>query len=334
MWFPDFFPDPYATVHLILYLHAVDTVLTVVKHNPQVLLAFAYNIVYQLFFSPLAWFPGPRFWAISRVPNQWSVFRGYAHLDATALHERYGPVIRVGPNELVFNTPRAFRDIYGARPGGCFQKDPSRYLAPANGVNHLIGEIDNASHARQRKLLAPAFSDRALREQEPIITGYVDTMISKLRAKIQNGSSVLDIKNWMNYTTFDITGDLMFGESFGCLKDSQLHPWVDLIFKSIKALAYDGMARQFPAFHKLLSALIPKRVKQKAVEHFDLAARRVDRRLETKTTRSDFMSAILQNGLSESKEQDRDGPRMMTRAEIHSNAFMYVFPVKLRYCHG
>jgi hypothetical protein len=61
------------------------------------------------------------------------------------------------------------------------------------------------------------------------------------------------------------------------------------------------------------------------VENFNLAARRVDRRLETKTTRPDFMSAILQNGLSESKEQDRGGPRMMTCADIHSNAFMYVF---------
>jgi hypothetical protein len=129
----------------------------------------------------------------------------------------------------------------------------------------------------------------------------------------------------MNYTTFDITGDLMFGESFGCLKDSQLHPWIGLIFKSIQALAYDGMARQFPLFHSLLFALVPKRVRQKAVEHFDLAARRVDRRLETDATRPDFMSAILQNGLSESKEHFRDGPRMMTRAEIHSNAFMCVF---------
>lgn len=296
--------------------------------HPQVLLAFAYSIVYQLFWSPLAWFPGPRLWAISRVPSQWSVFRGYAHLDATALHEKYGPVIRISPNELAFNTPRAFRDIYGARPGDCFQKDPSRYLPPANGVSHLIGEIDNASHARQRKLLAPAFSDRALREQEPLVTGYVDTLISKLRAEIQQGYSVLDIKNWMNYTTFDITGDLMFGESFGCLKDSQLQTWIDLIFKSIKALAYNGMARQFPVFYSFLLALIPKRVKQKAVEHFELAARRVDRRFETKTTRPDFMSAILQNGLSGSKEPDRDGPRMMIREEIYSNAFMYVLFVE------
>jgi hypothetical protein len=70
------------------------------------------------------------------------------------------------------------------------------------------------------------------------------------------------------------------------------------------------------------------------VEHFDLAARRVDRRLETKTTRPDFMSAILQNGLSESKEQDRYGPRMTTRAEIHSNAFMYVFSESLLNYNG
>lgn len=252
------------------------------------------------------------------------MFRGYYHIDVTTLHERYGPVVRIGPNELAFNTPQAFRDIYSARPGGCFPKDPSRYLPPANGVNHLVSDRDNASHARQRKLLAPAFSDRALREQESLITGYVDTMIFKLRAEIQKGHSRVDIKNWMNYTTFDITGDLMFGESFGCLRSSQLHPWVDLIFKSIKALALDSMSRQFPLFHTLLFALVPQRVKQKVVEHFDLAARRVDRRLEINTTRPDFISAILQNGLDDSKEQSPDGLRRMTRAEIHSNAFMYV----------
>lgn len=253
------------------------------------------------------------------------MLRGTNHLDITALHERYGPVVRTSQTEIVFNTPGAYRDIYGARPGGCFPKDPTRYLPPANGVNHLVGETDHATHSRQRKLLAPAFSERALREQEPLITGYVDTMISKLRGEIQKGAPVCDIKSWMNYTTFDITGDLMFGESFGCLKNSQLHPWIDLIFKSIKALAYDGMARQFPLFHSLLFALVSKQIKQKAEEHFNLAARRADRRLETKTTRSDFMSAILQNGLSESNGQHDDGTRMMTRAEIHSNAFMYVF---------
>ncbi|KAJ5818157.1 hypothetical protein N7474_003748 [Penicillium riverlandense] len=292
-----------------------------------------YSITYQLCWSPLRRFPGPKVWAISRIPSQLSVLRGHTHLDITALHHRYGPVVRISPNELAFNTTQAFRDIYGARPGGCFAKDRSHYLPPANGVDHLVCAVDNAVHARQRRLLAHAFSERALRDQESLVVGYVDTLINKLRNEItKQDSPHLDIKNWMNYTTFDITGDLMFGESFDCLKDSQLHPWIKLIFSSIKALSINGVVHQFPCLSSLLDALVPHEVKRKAQEHFNLAAQKVDRRLETNMSRADFMSAILQNGLSETKGQYREGERIMSRAEIHSNAFMFVpslsFPLR------
>ncbi|KAJ5664695.1 hypothetical protein N7462_011508 [Penicillium macrosclerotiorum] len=287
------------------------------------LLGTAYSIVYQLCWSPLRRFPGPRLWAVSRIPGQLSVLHGHHHLDLTALHEQYGSVLRISPHELAFNTPQAFRDIYGARPGGCFPKDRTHYLPPANGVNHLVCEVDHTSHARQRRLLSHAFSERALRDQESLITSYVDTMIFKLHLEIQRSSSCVDIKHWMNFTTFDITGDLIFGESFNCLKDSKLHPWIELIFKSIKALALDGITRQFPVLRTFLRAFIPRRIQQKAVEHFKLAAKRVDKRLETQTTRPDFMAAILQNGLSESNGKYQAGKRIMTRAEIHSNAFIF-----------
>ena len=295
----------------------------------QVLLALLYSVFTQLYWSPLRRFPGPKLWAISRIPLQLSVLRGHNHLDLTALHERYGPVLRISPNELAFNTPQAFRDIYGARPGGCLAKDRSHYLPPANGVDHLVCAVDHAVHARQRRLLAHAFSERALRDQEGLIRYYVDTLIWKLRAEIvKQESPYVDIKNWMNYTTFDITGDLMFGESFDCLKDSQLHPWVQLIFDSIKALAFAGIAKQFLLLDSLLKLFIPKETLRKAEEHFQLAAQKVDRRLEASITRPDFMSAILQNGVSERKGQYLDSERIMSRAEIHSNAFMFVFPFR------
>ncbi|KAJ5114520.1 hypothetical protein NUU61_000279 [Penicillium alfredii] len=291
----------------------------------QVLLWLAYGAFYQLWWSPLRRFPGPWLWAVSRIPSQLSVLSGHTHLDITALHCRYGPVVRISPNELAFNTAQAFRDIYGARPGGCFPKDRSHYLPPANGVDHLVCAVDNGVHARQRRLLAHAFSERALRDQESLIRGYVDTLIAKLRAGIaKKGSPRIDIKNWMNYTTFDITGDLMFGESFDCLKDNQLHPWIKLIFSSIKALSINGVVHQFPPLGALLNAFIPQEVKRKAQEHFNLAAQKVDRRLETNMVRPDFMSAILQNGLSEAKGQYREGERIMSRAEIHSNAFILI----------
>lgn len=288
----------------------------------QVLLGFIYGWMYELWWSPLAHFPGPKLWAISRIPSQLSVLRGYNHLDVKALHDRYGPVVRISPNELAFNTPQAFRDIYGARPGGCFLKDRSRYLRPANGVDHLVCAVSHAVHARQRRLLAHAFSDRALRDQENLIGGYVDTLINKLRAEVARSGPSVDIKAWMNYTTFDITGDLMFGESFDCLKDKQLHPWIELIFNSIKALAILGVTGQFPVLSYLLQAMVPREVQRKAEAHFELAAQKVNRRLETNISRPDFISAILQNGLSEEKGQYLDNERIMSRAEIHSNAFM------------
>lgn len=263
---------------------------------------------------------------------QLSVLRGYNHLDVAALHETYGPVVRISPNELAFNTSKAFQDIYGARSGGCFLKDRSHYLPPANGVDHLVCAVDHSVHARQRKLLVHAFSDRALREQEDLIQGYVDTLISKLYLEINKGGSEasVDIKQWMNYTTFDITGDLMFGESFDCLKESQLHPWIQLIFKSMKALAIAGVVQQFSLLRMLLTLLAPKELTRMAKQHFDITAQKVDRRLEARITRPDFISALLQNGLSEDEGQCLDGGKILSRAEIHSNAFMYAERFEIR----
>ncbi|KOS47976.1 hypothetical protein ACN38_g1098 [Penicillium nordicum] len=139
-----------------------------------------YSIIYAFYLSPLRHFPGPKLWAISRIPSNLSVIRGHNHLDILALHKEYGPILRLGPNELAFNTAEAFRDIYGARPGGCFPKNRSHYIAPANGVDHLVCAVDHATHARHKRLLAHAFSEKALRDQEGLITGGYPTSISRV----------------------------------------------------------------------------------------------------------------------------------------------------------
>ncbi|OQD88916.1 hypothetical protein PENANT_c003G00194 [Penicillium antarcticum] len=287
------------------------------------LLWFSYSIVYTFWISPLRHFPGPRLWALSKIPLSLSVLRGYNHLDILALHARYGPAIRISPDELAFNTTHSFHDIYGHRPGGCFQKDRCHYIPPVNGVDHLLCAVDDANYTRQKRLLAPAFSDKALKDQEGLIRGYVDTLINKLRLRVKHGDSLVDIKTWMNFTTFDITGDLMFGESFDCLKDSQLHPWIQMIFSSLKVMAFIGVFNQFPLIRGALDLLVPAEAKQKSQEHFDLTAQKVDRRLETNIGRPDFVSAILQNGLRDDMGQDC-AKKTMTRAEIHSNGFILI----------
>jgi hypothetical protein len=49
----------------------------------------------------------------------------------------------------------------------------------------------------------------------------------------EKGAAV-DITNWFNFYTLDVTGDLSLGESFDCLKDSRFHPWVAMIFNYLQ----------------------------------------------------------------------------------------------------
>lgn len=72
----------------------------------------------------------------------------------------------------------------------------------------------------RRRNLNPGFSEKAVRAQESIIMGYVDLLMKRLH---ENCHDPVDMVKWLNATTFDIIGDLTFGESFGSLETSHIH---------------------------------------------------------------------------------------------------------------
>ena len=59
-----------------------------------------------------------------------------------------------------------------------------------------MGQVDanEQDHARFRRLLSNAFSEKALRDQEPILQTYVNLLISKLHEQIDGPrKGVVDI---------------------------------------------------------------------------------------------------------------------------------------------
>ena len=126
------------------------------------------------------------------------------------------------PNELSFNTAKAWEDIYGHRIGlANMDKDPIHVGAveAIPGATNLTMAPD-VHHARQRRALAHAFSKQALLEQEPILKGYVDLFVKRLREMAAKGEAA-NMVSWYNFCTFDIIGDLSFGEPFGCLNEGK-----------------------------------------------------------------------------------------------------------------
>lgn len=147
------------------------------------------------------------------------------------MHLEYGPVIRFSHSELSYADPRAWKDIYGHHGGESnFPRHPQWYPKAPNG-SHTVLSADNDSHARIRRLLAHAFSERALKEQESLVQVYFNQLIDKLH-KQADGRDI-NIDEWFIFTTFDVAGDLEFGESFSCIENGALHPWIKVMLVSL-----------------------------------------------------------------------------------------------------
>lgn len=220
---------------------------------------------------------------------------GNAHRRLLSLHRKYGPVVRVAPNELSYNHPDAWKDIMGRRPtpAGENGRDPAFF---SKDILNSIIAADKQNHSRIRHNLSRSFSAQALREQQGIIQHYVDLLIRRLREECDNGRQAINLVRWFNYTTFDVVGDLAFGEPFHCLDAADYVPFVELVFQSIKSAAFLFCARRYPLIESLLMCLIPKDVRRKLQDHYDWTHERVKSVLGAEKTRPGFMEALAGKG--------------------------------------
>ena len=110
------------------------------------------------------------------------------------MHLKYGPIIRIAPDELIFLDAKAWKDIYGHRNGTPeYIKDPS-LIFTANAGPSLFS-VPKDDHSKLRRLLSHGFSDKALREQESVISGYANLLVDRLHQVCRNP---VDVAGWYN----------------------------------------------------------------------------------------------------------------------------------------
>ncbi|KAJ6095928.1 hypothetical protein N7486_006674 [Penicillium sp. IBT 16267x] len=271
------------------------------------------RIIYNVFFHPLAKYPGPKSMAATRLPYMGFILAGKTAQTIKALHEQYGEVVRIAPDELSFIDGDAWKVIYGTRPGHGQKPKDSRFYPPtAEGAPSIITSND-VDHSRMRRLLSHAFSDNSLREQEPIIKSYVDLLMQRLREKCEDGNKALDMVAWYNFTTFDIIGDLAFGEPFDCLKNSTYHQWVTVVLSGVRLGAYTNVARRFPFEGFIIKLLTPKKVLSQRNLHLQLTKEKVEGRLKKSNERPDFFGNILKHN---DTEKGFSFPEMITNGSV------------------
>ncbi|PSR88813.1 cytochrome P450 [Coniella lustricola] len=264
---------------------------------PQVALAVPVQFLYNVYLHPLAHFPGPMLNRGSNIPKMIHQIRGTVHEEMLRLHQIYGPVVRLAPNELTYTSATALKEIYGNR-GGKKSMPPQTALGKHDkmmfGATAFIWLESHAEHLRHRKILATSFSESSLRAQEPIILGYAQQLTNQLRGRAARGE-VVDLWAWFNYLTFDVIGDLTFGEPFDCVKDGQFHPWISFIFSNLTNMMYSQMIITMGIFGTFIEMLVPKKIWAEAISHAQATRDKVDRRLARKTERPDFVTGFMKH---------------------------------------
>ncbi|MCJ1373424.1 hypothetical protein MMC20_004652 [Loxospora ochrophaea] len=252
------------------------------------------------------------------------MLRGDLPSRTKALHDQYGSVVRTAPDELSFIDAAAWKDIYSHRD--FIRPQQFRNRLPGKNADSLI-TANVSDHTRFRKVFGPAFTEKSIREQEPIIQSYIDKLMNRFHqsAKTTTRSSGqeavvtsgnLNIVEWFNYTTFDIISDLGWGTSFRCLETAEYHPWITVILH-FKAALFGAALKYYPFINYLVSFVTPSSAKAALQLVTSTAEANVKSRLSNKSNRPDIMShAIGYNASSPAV--------VMTIEEMECNSMAFI----------
>ncbi|KAI1616906.1 cytochrome P450 family protein [Exophiala viscosa] len=205
--------------------------------------------------SPLAKVPGP---FIARFSRWWLAYHGWKgdfHELLTSLHEQYGDVVRIGPNEVVTISPEAVKKIYGA--GSQFRK--SEWYLPQQGERKfdLFAERDIIIHRNHRRLVNNAYATSSLMELEP----YMDSAIAYFMTTLHDVQGQrIDFGLWLQLFAFDVIGEVTFSQRFGLMDAARESEALKQIKKVLRSTSWVGQVPWVYKIHQRLRPVIGNRL--------------------------------------------------------------------------
>ncbi|KAK3388721.1 cytochrome P450 [Sordaria brevicollis] len=274
-------------------------------------LSLLLSSLYNLHLHPLRSFPGPLLHRASLFPYLYHQLTGRLPYTVHTLHRQYGPIVRISPNSLSFSDPQAWKDIYGHRAHGEEEFAKPRVFYRLKTIPPSLLSETRENHSTLRRLMAHGFSERSMRAQEGLIGGYVDELVRGLKrhcfgapgqqegeeGKEEGGKEgkkkvAQNMVAWYNWTTFDVIGDLAFGEPFGCLEKAEYDPWVDAIGKSIR-FGSVLLAIRLLGLEDWVMPVLRRLSDRSRRFHLRRTMDKLERRVNLKMERPDFLEGLL-----------------------------------------
>ncbi|GAP87966.1 putative cytochrome P450 [Rosellinia necatrix] len=262
-----------------------------------ILVVAAVKITYNLFFHPLAAYPGPLFMVVSDIPLAVLSLLGTSQYQLKAAHDKYGDTVRIAPGTLSYIQPQAWTDIYGYKKNGGgianLPKDPRFYNDMMLGKSTITLASDEDA-IPIRRALNSAFAHRSLLEQEGMMQEHIVRLMAKIEKLGADGvSGTVDIRKWFTFSMFDINSDFGFGEDMGCVRSGMYHDWVKFVLDYFYAATLLHQCHKFWPLNRVLALCIPPSTRQMQIRHNEASLKRVRARIAKHTDRRDFMHYFL-----------------------------------------
>jgi hypothetical protein len=221
---------------------------------------FFSRLLYNRYSSPLRVFPGPILASVSRLWKVLSTASGRTHLDHIDVHRKYGPIVRIAPNEVSIASPEAARLVLSA--GKRFYKTDFYAVFPPPENPDIFTEIREDAHALKKKVANVPYSMAAMQQLSPFIDDTIGVLVQKLdefagprsadypnplptaSTKMGPKGQIVDLGAWLHWFAFDVLGEVAFSRSFGFLAEGKdVENAIETIDNSQQ---YNGIVGQVP----------------------------------------------------------------------------------------
>ncbi|KAH8900596.1 cytochrome P450 [Thozetella sp. PMI_491] len=205
-------------------------------------------VIKRRYFSPLSDIPGPFFASFTQLWQVVTTVQGDSLNVFYDLHQKYGPFVRVAPNEVSVSHPDAPKQLLltalrksdwyraGALPDYRFQTtlsttDPKAKVARSR--NFMQGYSTSSLLALEKYMDVPF----------GLLLGWMD--------KFSATKEPMDLDKFFTFTAADITGELLFSKSFGFTSEG--YDIGHTLSRSHKIMGIGTVSGYYPWLNKLVA---------------------------------------------------------------------------------
>lgn len=182
--------------------------------------------IYNVYLCPIAHVPGPKLAALTYLYQSYFdvyPYQGRWLFQQIELHKQYGPVVRVGPDEIHIDDPDFYTEFAGTSTK---RRDKSTTWYWFSGMKTVVGlsgfaTLDHDLHVMRRSAMNGFFSTRRVQQLEERIRGHVKKMTDRLLDYKATGETI-NLLYLTSALTLDVISEYSFGKSVSSLDTPDL----------------------------------------------------------------------------------------------------------------